>query len=37
MSSIPTSNFECKNLRSALNEPNIVSELIASECDKGFC
>ena len=36
MSSIPASNFECKNLRSALNEPNIVSELIASECDKGF-
>jgi hypothetical protein len=33
---LPTQSLECKNLRSALNQPMVVDELLQREVDKGY-
>ena len=36
ISMLPNESYVCKNLRSALNEPEVVSNLIDSEIQKGY-
>jgi len=36
VTSFPIDNKECKNLQSAITQPQIVSGLIQQECEKGF-
>jgi hypothetical protein len=36
MQEMPTQSFECKNLRSALNQPIVVDKLLQMEVDKGY-
>jgi hypothetical protein len=36
MQDMPTQSFECKNLRSALNQPIVVDEVLQMEVDKGY-
>jgi hypothetical protein len=36
LSELPSESYECKNLRSALEDPDTVTRLINEECVKGF-